>query len=38
MKKLPMLAFAIAAVLLSILPGISAAKLATNHNLTMLGE
>ena len=38
MKKLQMVAFAVAAVLLALLPGISAARLAGNHNLTQLGD
>lgn len=36
MKKLSLFAIAVAAVLMAILPGISAARLATNHNLTRL--
>lgn len=38
MKKLQMIAFAVAAVLLAILPGISAARLAQNHNQTLLRD
>ena len=36
MKKLQVLSIAVVAVLLAILPGISAARLASNHNLTRL--
>jgi len=34
MKKLQVVVFAIAALALALLPGISAARIATNHNLT----
>jgi len=38
MKKLQMIAFAVGAVLLAILPGIAAAGIAANHNLTLVRE
>ncbi len=36
MKKLQMVGFALAALILALLPGVSAARLASNHNLARL--
>ena len=36
MKKLQVVVFGIAALALALVPGISAARLATNHNLTLV--
>jgi hypothetical protein len=38
MKKLHVMVFAVAAVLLALLPGVGAARLAGNHNLTRLRD
>ena len=36
MKKLHAVAFAVAALVLALMPAISAARLATNHNITRI--